>query len=114
MLCESMIPIFSVLLGVVGGVRAFSIAQGAASALHASTRACNARSCVTTSGAALPVSLIRCVQASSQRLSLSAVKPLRLSPSSTKTSWLKKISIASVRAASLVAGAAAVILFSFK
>lgn len=114
MLCESRIPIFSALLGVVGGVGASSIAQGAAGTLHASTLACSARSCVTTSGAALPVSVMRCVHASSQRPSLSAVKPLRLSPSSTKTSWLKKISIASVRAASLVAGAAAVISFSFK
>ena len=61
---------------------------------HASTRAWRERSATTVEFGPLPVSSMRCVQVSSQRVSLSAVNPPRPSPSRTKTSWDRKSSMA--------------------
>jgi hypothetical protein len=54
---------------------------------HASTRSCSARISATRSGCALPVSVMRAVQVSIQRLSASVLKPRTLLASSTKTNW---------------------------
>lgn len=94
MVCESNTPILSALLGDVGCVRAAIVVKAGAGALcvptngtHASTRSCSARISATKSGAALPVSVMRAVQVSIQRLSASVLKPRTLLASSTKTNW---------------------------
>ncbi len=61
---------------------------------HASTRACNARTSATSPAGALPVSAMRVVQVSIQRLSAWALKPRVWLASSTNTSWASMNSIA--------------------
>lgn len=61
---------------------------------HASTRACSARTSATSPVGALPVSAMRVVQVSIQRLSALALKPRVWLASSTNTSWASMNSMA--------------------
>ena len=92
---------------------------------HASTRPCSARTSATSAAGALPVSAMRVVQVSIQRLSAWALKPRVWLASSTNTSWASMNSMAcgqwgllalvlGVSAAAAVAVAVdAVMVFSF-
>ena len=78
-----------------------------AEGVHASTRACNARTSATSSAGALPVSTMRAVQVSIQRFIASALKPLVPCASSTNISCPSMNSIALGQCGLAAVGAAA-------